>query len=266
MNFRDKITIFFRSFLLQAGWNYLRYQSIGFTFVMLPFLNKIYTKKQLRKAAARYLENFNTNPVMAAYAYGALARMEKEEAAQNKFKRTEWVVTKTFLTTSVASIGDRFFWDTLRPLAFMLALLAAAVMQPDIFNFDAHVQFTNAEALFCAAIFLISYNAPALFTRYKGLELAYKSTADNCFGLLAFDWNRAIRYCKYAGLLCTTAVLCVTLYGQFAGLEAWVEFTLLAAMVLFFVSFSFLAEKFSVPVVYIYIITTAVFSGVMIFL
>jgi len=266
MNFTDKITIFFRSFLLQAGWNYMRFQSIGFTFVMLPYLRKIYKKKDLRPVLTRYLENFNTHPVMASYAYGALARMEKDDVASQTFKRSEWTITKVFMMSSLASIGDRLFWDTLRPLAFIVALLSAVLLHMDLFKYSHRVNLGLTEAMAAAAIYLLVYNVPAFIIRWKGLSLGYKSDSDDCYGLLAFDWNKTIRLLKLAGFICTLAVVACTLAGQFLYLNLDVEFLLLASVLLFFIMFSFLADKINVPVVYVYIITTVLFSAAVLIL
>ena len=57
-----KIQIFLRSFFLQTGWNYLKFQNIGLVFVMLPFLKQLYKDQpeKLPVVLKRYLENFNT--------------------------------------------------------------------------------------------------------------------------------------------------------------------------------------------------------------
>ncbi len=266
MTFKDKLIIFLRSFLLQAGWNYLRYQSIGFTFIMLPTLRKIYKKRDLKSVILRYLENFNTHPVMASYAYGALLRFEKDEVAKQKFKRSEWVITKSFLMSSLASIGDRFFWDTLKPFAFIFALFTASLLHLDLFKFSQQVAFTTKEALGAAALYLLIYNIPALYVRWKGLGLSYNSDADSCYGLLSFDWNRAIRIIKSIGFVCTLLIVAFTLAGQFLYLDLGEEFFLLSSVLLFFVLFSLLAEKINVPIVYVYLAATVVFCTVMIIL
>ena len=46
---------------------------------MWPVLNKIYAKDKeaLPSVLQRYLENFNTQPTMASFCYGALAKQEE---------------------------------------------------------------------------------------------------------------------------------------------------------------------------------------------
>ena len=82
MTFSMRMQLFLRSFFLQTGWNYMKYQNIGLTFVMLPFLKQAYKddKDALPSVLQRYLENFNTQPVMASFCFGALARQEEAVA------------------------------------------------------------------------------------------------------------------------------------------------------------------------------------------
>ena len=37
MNFAMHMRLFLRSFFLQTGWNFVKYQNVGLTFIMLPF-------------------------------------------------------------------------------------------------------------------------------------------------------------------------------------------------------------------------------------
>ena len=69
MKFSIQLSLFLRSFFLQAGWNYMKYQNLGLTFTMLPFLKNEYKndKDALPSVLQRYLENFNTHPVMASF-------------------------------------------------------------------------------------------------------------------------------------------------------------------------------------------------------
>ena len=81
MRFSMRFNLFLRSFFLQTGWNYMKYQNLGLTFVMLPFLKETYQNDRdaLPSVLQRYLEIFNTQPVMASFCFGALARQEEEK-------------------------------------------------------------------------------------------------------------------------------------------------------------------------------------------
>ena len=94
MNFSMRLNMFLRSFFLQTGWNYMKFQNIGLTFVMMPFLKRLYKDDQeaLPSVLQRYLENFNTHPVMASFCFGALAKQEEAVAkaeSLTKFKEKQ---------------------------------------------------------------------------------------------------------------------------------------------------------------------------------
>ena len=82
MPFWLRLNMFFRSFFLQAGWNYVKYQNLGFALVMMPFLRRLYRNdpEALPTVLNRYLEAFNTHPVMASFCFGAMARLEESIA------------------------------------------------------------------------------------------------------------------------------------------------------------------------------------------
>ena len=64
---------------------------------------------------------------MASFCLGALAKQEEQIAhAQSlsdfKSKINEWNGIHRSLSITTASIGDRLFWGTLKPLTLLLAL------------------------------------------------------------------------------------------------------------------------------------------------
>ena len=71
MKFSQHFGLFVRSFFLQTGWNYLKYQNLGLMFVMWPFVEKLYKqdKDAIPSVVSRYLATFNTQPVMASFCF-----------------------------------------------------------------------------------------------------------------------------------------------------------------------------------------------------
>ena len=143
MKFSIQLSLFLRSFFLQAGWNYMKYQNLGLTFTMLPFLKNEYKndKDALPSVLQRYLENFNTHPVMASFCLGALAKQEEQIAhAQSlsdfKSKINEWNGIHRSLSITTASIGDRLFWGTLKPLTLLLALFIWLALGVNFFELE----------------------------------------------------------------------------------------------------------------------------------
>ena len=141
MKFSMRLNMFLRSFFLQTGWNFMKFQNLGLTFVMMPFLKQLYKDDQdaLPSVLQRYLENFNTQPVMASFCFGALAKQEEavaraESVTKFKEKVTEWASIKKSLSITTASIGDRLFWGTLKPLTLLMALFIWLMLVCSVFT------------------------------------------------------------------------------------------------------------------------------------
>ena len=123
------VSMFLRSFFIQAGWNYERFQNLGFAFCLEPALRRIYPDPARFKAALlRHLAIFNTQPYMASFVLGNIARMEQEASAspspEAALKNMPGV--KQALASSFASIGDRIFWGRLKPMTVQICLLEGA--------------------------------------------------------------------------------------------------------------------------------------------
>ena len=83
---RDLRKVFFRSFPMEWTWNYEKQQNLGYTYAMIPIIEKLYKDKPEEKAAAlqRHLEFFNTlkanGELNEKYPNGIEAQKEKLEA------------------------------------------------------------------------------------------------------------------------------------------------------------------------------------------
>lgn len=267
MKFSLHLNMFFRSFFLQAGWNYVKYQNIGLTFVMLPFLASLYKddKENLPAVIDRYLDGFNTQPVMAAFCFGALARQEKAVAQAKsltdfKEKLAEWTGSKRGLSITTASIGDRLFWGTLKPMTLLVALFIWLMLGVDFFEME---NLSNPDLISAfsagAAAFLI-YNTIALFIRWQGVSISFHSDERTCFGLTKFDWNKTIYHAKRIGLLLAAGLMLFGVYHYFRGIRVDLHFVTRAVIVLFFVIISFLTRRLKIPNLYLYIAAVVIFN------
>lgn len=275
MNFSMRLNIFLRSFFLQTGWNYMKYQNVGLTFVMLPFLKKLYEndKDALPSVLTRYLETFNTQPVMASFCFGALAQKEEQVAHAKtltafKEKVTEWTTIRRSLSITAASIGDRLFWGALKPLTLLMALFIWLALGVNFFEGCANghpaVSVCYAFAAGAAAFFV--FNAIALFVKWEGLKISFQENENACFGLTRFDWNKTIYYAKRLGLLMTAGMLAYGIYyylKDFRELNA--HFYARAAIVLVFVCLSFVTRKLKIANMYLYLATVLAFNIVCLF-
>ena len=154
---------FWRSFPLQACFNFERRQNIGFAYMMIPALKKLYPNKEdLKIALKRHLTIFNTTPAVVTFIAGAtIAMEEKIKNAKEKGEEADEEsinAVKTALMGPLAGIGDSFFWGTFRIIGAGIGASLAA-----------------KGSIMGAVLFLLIYNIPHLIVRYQGLKLGYKS-------------------------------------------------------------------------------------------
>ncbi len=269
MKFKTHLMLFVRSFFLQTGWNAMKFQNLGLTFVMWPYLKKLYAgdSEALPSVMTRYLETFNTQPVMASFCIGALARQEERIAqAKNLTELNEraasWSSVKRSLSITTASIGDRLFWGTLKPLTLLMALFIWTAVDVNLFDLSIPVRLPITRILSaCGAAFLV-FNTIALFVKWRGISIGYNAHGNTCFGLIEFDWNKTIYHAKQLGLLLTVAMI---LLGVYVFLKEYqtainVHFLTRAVIVVFFVCISFITRRLRIPNMYLYLASVAVFN------
>ena len=111
--------VFFRSFPMEWTWNYEKQQNLGYTYALIPIIEKLYKDKPEEKAAAlqRHLEFFNTTPHMVTLILGISTAMEEENALDENFDTSSINSVKAGLMGPLAGIGDSFMWGTLRIIA-----------------------------------------------------------------------------------------------------------------------------------------------------
>lgn len=274
MNFWLRLNMFFRSFFLQAGWNYAKYQNLGFAFVMIPFLRHLYSQDPELLSDAlkrRYLDTFNTNPIMASFCYGALAKQEEviaQTASVTQYKEQvlQWTGTRRGLSITAASIGDRLFWGTLKPLTLLIAIFLWILLGINLFETASLPNVPEAYIFGPVVLIFCIYNGIALWIRWKGIQLGYSCDESSCFGLIRFDWNRAIYHTKRIGLFFTAALIVLGAYHYFSHTPAmdW-HFIARAVLVISFVVLSFATRRMRIPNVYLYVVAVAVFNIVCLF-
>jgi len=115
-----------RASLLQATWNYERQQGVGWAFGLQPALKRLYPDRAERcDRLAEHTAYFNTQPTLASLALGAVAALEEQRAAGGGPDAAGMARVKSALGSSLAALGDRMFWFTLRPFAACLGILLA---------------------------------------------------------------------------------------------------------------------------------------------
>jgi PTS system mannose-specific IID component len=115
-----------RILLLQATFNYERQQGLGWAWAMQPALERLYPDPaERRERLAEHTAYFNTQPTLASLALGVVAGLEERRAAGETGDAGDVARVKSVLGSSLAAVGDRLFWFTLRPFAACMGVLAA---------------------------------------------------------------------------------------------------------------------------------------------
>ncbi|HOT97342.1 MAG TPA: PTS system mannose/fructose/sorbose family transporter subunit IID [bacterium] len=158
----DLWNMFWRCFIVQGSWNHMSMLGLGFGFSAIPFIKRIYkTRKQREECLRRHLDFFNSHPYFASWCLGAVAKLE-EEAHRKKWGESRPIeIFKERLVGPLGAIGDRLFWNGLKPaaagLGVFLALTAGWIAIP---------------------VFLVVYNIPHLLVRIYGLREGYRKGFD----------------------------------------------------------------------------------------
>ena len=142
VSLNKKVSQFFwRSWAIQASWNYERQMNMGFLYGMVPTLDRLYPDesdpKQLaakKEAYHRHMAFYNCTPQTSAFILGLSASMEEEYAKDpENFDPDSINAVKTSLMGPLSGIGDSFFQGTIRVIAFGLGVQLAqqgSVMGP----------------------------------------------------------------------------------------------------------------------------------------
>ena len=190
-----------RSLLLQGFWNSIKMQNVGMLFIVYPYLQELYSSnvKFFKRAIQRNLGTFNTNPAMVSFCLGAVMRQEEVLLkVQNNIhvfyeQEKEWFIIRSSISTTVASLGDRLFWSTIKPLSLVLAFTVLYIGQVYFLNDAVNVQNLNTFVIAALIMAFLVYNIPVFITRYKSFTLGYEGTEDNFFGLTKVNWNKIIK-------------------------------------------------------------------------
>lgn len=269
----NKIKYIFRSLFLQGFWNFKKMQNIGMLFIMYPYLCNLYSDKDkyFKRAVVRNSASFNTNPPMVSFCLGAVMKKEKvlaklrENMPDFYEQEKEWLIIRSSIATTVASLGDRLFWSTIKPLSLVMAFAVLCLGQVHFLNDTVALNVSELTVLLALTVAFLSYNIPVFITRYKGLSLGYGGNEDNFFGLIDFNWNKIIIILKTMGQGFTLFIFIYGLYFYFLGavFDAYLitKVTLLAA----FVVLSAFVKKWNIPNLYLYLGSVLVFTLVALF-
>ena len=165
------LSILWRSFFIQAAWNFKGMQNIGFIHAILPGLKAVMPGR-VDEGIKRYLPFFNTQPYMAPTIMGVFLHLH-EEGNEEMITR----LSKS-LSGSLAALGDTFFWATLKPLLALLCLISVF-----------------ADQLWGIFLAVFLFNAAHLWVMAWGFLQGYRHGADGALALgrrLSIDATRIL--------------------------------------------------------------------------
>ncbi|KRM23660.1 PTS system mannose/fructose/sorbose family transporter subunit IID [Latilactobacillus graminis] len=118
---KDINKVYWRNlFGLQWGWNYERMQGLGYSWVVMPALKKLYKddKVAMSKALKTHLGFFNTSQPMSHLIIGADLGIEEKTGMEDEMAI---VGLKTGLMGPFAGVGDTIFLAIYRAIIFSIA-------------------------------------------------------------------------------------------------------------------------------------------------
>ena len=149
------LRMYFRSFLLQASWNFENLQNLGFFYMVLPGLRCIYGDSLSLEVQQRQATYFNSHPYFAPMIAATTLRLEARLNAGEDVE-VDSETYKKMVMAPFAAMGDALFWGGVRPLAALVGLLLAI-----------------QGSLWAPVVFLVLFNMPHLLFRGAGLVLGY---------------------------------------------------------------------------------------------
>lgn len=263
---KNKLGVYLRTFLLQSFWNFARLQNIGMLYIMEPILKRIYEGRPAvySRARSRNMETFNSHPIMSVYSIGAMIKQEEKlaekEGDELLEEEREWRIIRASTANTAASIGDRLFWATLKPLSLVFSFVILFVGQVDAIREDVRTDQGVMMALAALIGSLLIYNVPAFVIKYKGLADSYRGGEDNFYGLINLNWNRMISFLKLLGQILVLFVIFYALYVRFRKTSVDPESIARVSLLAAFLILSIFMRKLNIPNIFLYLIATAVFS------
>lgn len=116
-------------FGLQFGWNYEKMQGLGYAYVIMPVLKRLYGNdpEKMKKALKMQTSYFNTTPGTSHLIVGADMALEEEIGIESE---EAVMALKTGLMGPLAGVGDTLFIAIYRAIVFSIAAYIALQGNP----------------------------------------------------------------------------------------------------------------------------------------
>ena len=162
LTFKTFLQIYIRSLFVQGSFSAKYRQCTGFAFCMEPVGKALRNDRESQRAfLLRHTEFYNGNPMMITLVLGAVARMEEMLRYHEGIREDDIALFKKAAGSLTGSIGDSFFWNTLRPFGIILGLFV-----------------TFFYGLWGILVLLAVFNIPVLVLRWRWLKTGYNMGKD----------------------------------------------------------------------------------------
>ena len=160
---------FYRKLFWRQNWlmfctSYTKQQAVTYSWVLEPFLAKIYGKHtpEFYSAMLRHQTFFNTTPMMAPFVMSLNLSMERENHdSKGKFDSSSITAIKSALMGPFAGLGDSVQQGALRIIATGVA-----------------IGLCKKGMWLGPLLFLLIYNIPNMLIRWYGAKLGYRLGQD----------------------------------------------------------------------------------------
>jgi len=150
--------LFLRSFFIQGSFSVKYRQNTGFAFCLEPVGRALWKNgEDYNSFLLRHMEYYNGNPFMVTLVLGATARLEEMLRNGEEISGRDVSGFKKAVGAATGSVGDRFFWSSLRPFGLILGMAAAYFW-----------------GLWGALAVLGVFNAPNVMLRWYWLKRGYE--------------------------------------------------------------------------------------------
>lgn len=160
---KDLRSIFWRSCILDCPWTYERQQNMGYSYAMVPAIDKLYEKgsEKQKRAYGRSLDFMAVTPQLSTLLMGINAALEERNATDPDFDDSTIAAVKTSLMGPLAGVGDSLIASTLRIIATSIAL-----------------GFSQQGSILGPILMLLVFNIPGFALRWWGVHAGYKYGSD----------------------------------------------------------------------------------------
>jgi mannose/fructose/N-acetylgalactosamine-specific phosphotransferase system component IID len=119
IKFTEKLSLFWRSFFIQAFWNFHNMQAIGLLFMLNGIRRKLgLSDSEKENFRSRHLTFYNGHPYFSGLPAAVLASVENAHKLSEK-EINALIKFREIVSSPLGAIGDLIFWSNLRPLVLL---------------------------------------------------------------------------------------------------------------------------------------------------